>query len=230
MLAFQRRIFMTKSYRAIFSAAALLASMHVEAQHDFERSLVYMLPVYCKYAPDFNQRNFGGHDPTEVQRWRTLMGPTFIHIHHYCYGLMDVNRAVFLAKTREDRMHNYYQSVNEFDYVIERATPDFSLLPEVLTKKGESLIALGRAGEAMFEFERAIKIKPDYSPAYAAASDFYKENGKLGKAREWLAKGLSAAPDASALKRRLAELDKLKDKSGAARRPTGNPAAPSSPD
>src|SRR5712692_7170822 len=120
MLAFQKCVSMTRSFLAIFAATALalLAPMHVEAQHDFEPSLVYMLPVYCKYTQDFSARNFGGNNRAEVQRWTELMGNTFIHMHHYCYGLMDVNRAAFLSKTREDRAHNLAQSINEFDYVI----------------------------------------------------------------------------------------------------------------
>ncbi len=234
MLAFRRCISVTGSLRKFFTAVGfalvLLAPAHVEAQHAFEQSLMHMLPLYCRYTQDFITRFPGGDHATEYERWKTLMGPTFVHMHHYCYGLMDANRAAFLADTRESRIFNLNNSIQEFDYVIQRATPDFSLLPEILTRKGESLIRLDRAGEGMLEFQRAIRIKADYAPAYAATSDFYKETGQLGKAREWLEKGLSAAPNAGALKRRLAELDKLKDKSRAAPRPVRKPIAPSSPD
>ena len=95
MPAFQQRISVTSSFLEIFAAAALalLAPMHVEAQHDFEPSLIYMLPVYCKYTQDFRERLPGGNNRAEIERWTTSMGPTFNHMHHYCYGLMNANRA-----------------------------------------------------------------------------------------------------------------------------------------
>ena len=171
-----------------------------------------MLPVYCKYTQAFRERVPGGNNRAEIERWTTSMGPTFNHMHHYCWALMSSNRAAFLSNTREDRTFNLNNSINEFDYVIQRAPPDFPLLPEILTKKGESLIRLDRVGEGMLEFQRALKIKADYTPPYAAMSDFYKETGQLAKAREWLEKGLLAAPDSKALMRRLAQLDAAKSK------------------
>jgi tetratricopeptide (TPR) repeat protein len=199
----------------------MLLPMHVEAQHLWEQPLIYMLPVYCKYTQDFRERIPGGNNRAEIDRWTGVMGPTFNHMHHYCYGLMDMNRAALLS--REDRTFNLNNSLAEFDYVIERAPPDFSMLPEIITRKGESLIQLDRAGEGIFEFQRAVKIDPHYVPPYSAASDFYKSTGQLPKAREWLEKGLSAAPNAKALTRRLEELDKVKGKRktspGSARKP-----------
>jgi tetratricopeptide (TPR) repeat protein len=215
MLAFQRRISVTSSFREIFAAAALalLASMHARAQpQTYESSQVNMLPVYCKYTQVFRERVPGGNNRAEIERWTTSMGSTFNHMHHYCWGLMASNRAAFFSNTREDRMRNLNGTLGEFDYVIQRAPPEFSLLPEILTRKGESLIQLDRAGEGMLELQRAIKIKADYAPAYAAMSDYYKETGQLAKARESLEKGLSAAPNAKALMRRLAALDAAKGK------------------
>jgi tetratricopeptide (TPR) repeat protein len=215
MLAFQRRISVTSSFREIFAAAALalLAPMYAEAQpQTYESSQVNMLPVYCKYTQVFRERVPGGNNRAEIERWTTSMGSVFNHMHHYCWGLMASNRAAFLSNNREDRMRNLNGTLGEFEYVIQRAPPDFPLLPEILTRKGESLIQLDRAGEGMLELQRAIKIKADYAPAYAAMSDYYKETGQLAKARESLEKGLSAAPNAKALMRRLAALDAAKGK------------------
>jgi hypothetical protein len=60
-------------------------------------------------------------------------------------------------------------------------------------------------------------------------SDYYKETGQLAKAREWLEKGLSVAPNANGLTRRLAELDGAKDKRKNAPKPATKPSAASSP-
>ena len=119
-------------------------------------------------------------------------------------------------------MHNLGVSVIEFDYVIQRAPPDFGLLPEIFTKKGESLIQMDRVGQGMAELRRAIGMKANHWPAYAVISDYYKNAGQLAKAREWLEKGLSAAPDTRPLTRRLAALDAEQGKSKRKR----NPQAP----
>jgi tetratricopeptide (TPR) repeat protein len=81
------------------------------------------------------------------------------------------------------------------------------MLPEVRTKRAASLLYLGRAPEAIEEFGRAIELKPDYWPPYAALSDYYKQQRDVKEAKLWLERGLAANAEALPLKRRLAELD-----------------------
>lgn len=213
MTFLHRRISTRGQIREILAVAGLalvlLTPTHVEAEpHRFDNPReMFMLPEYCKYTQDFRANVPGGNNPAEIERWTNVMGPVYIHMHHYCYGLQAINRAAFLSPTREERVHNLGVSVNEFDYVIQRAPPDFGLLPEILTKKGESLIQMDRVGQGMAELQRAIAMKANHWPAYAAISDYYKNAGQLAKAREWLEKGLSAAPDTRPLTRRLAALD-----------------------
>jgi len=185
---------------------ALLTPLYAQDPHTYEPSLILKLPPYCKHTMFFTERVPGGNNPDEIRRWKTLMGPTFIHMHHYCYGLMATNRAIYLSTTRADRMHNLGVSIVEFDYVIQRAPPEFGLLPEILTNKGENLIMMDRGPEGVGVLQNAIDIKPDYWRSYAVVSDYYKSVGAPAKAREWLEKGLSAAPGTRSLTRRLAEL------------------------
>jgi tetratricopeptide (TPR) repeat protein len=177
---------------------------------------IALLPRYCIYTQVFRYRVPGGTDQVAIDRQYDLMGPTFHHMHHYCWGLMHTNAALYNILAREDRMRRLNLSIDEFDYVIRNATPNFVLLPEIFTRKGENLIRLGRGPLAIQELQRAINLKPDYWPPYAAMSDYYKEFNDLAKAREWLEKGLSVAPDAKGLKTRLAELDGAKGKRTAA--------------
>jgi tetratricopeptide (TPR) repeat protein len=109
-------------------------------------------------------------------------------------------------------MRTFYlaSSIDEFNFVIRSAPPDFVMLPEIHTKKGENLMRLGRTAPALAELERAIQLKPDYWPPYAAISDFHKKNGDAAKAREWLEKALAFAPDAKGLQNRMAELQRSK--------------------
>ena len=101
-------------------------------------------------------------------------------------------------------------SILEFEYVLRYTPENHVLLPEILTKKGENLIRLGRAALGIQDLRRAAEIKPDYWPPYAIMSDHYKANRDIDKAREVLEKGLEFSPDAKALKRRLSELDSVK--------------------
>jgi tetratricopeptide (TPR) repeat protein len=203
---------------------ALLAPIHAEAltgEQQFERRLLAMLPQYCKYTQIFRERVPGGNNPAEIERWTSIIGPAFIHMHHYCLGLMNTYRAAILAKNRQDRTHNLGNSVLEFNYVIRNTPPDFSMLPEIMTRKGESLILLDRGAEGVVELQGAIERDPGYWPPYAAMSDYYRDLGQLAKARQWAQKGLSVAPNSRALTRRLEALGgtagKSKSTAGAAR-------------
>lgn len=167
---------------------------------------VALLPRYCIYTQSFRDRVPGGNDKAVIDGWYERLGTTFHALHHYCWGLMKTNRATLLGLNRERRLFYLGDAIGEFDYVIEHASDDFILLPEILTKKGENLARLGRGPTAVLMFERAAQLKPDYWPPYGQMSDYYKEQGDLKKAREALERGLSFSPDAPGLKRRLEEL------------------------
>ena len=64
-------------------------------------------------------------------------------------------------------MRQFYlaNAINEFDYVLDRTSEDFILLPEVLLKKGENLIRLGKGPSGVFVLKRAteaILANPNY--------------------------------------------------------------------
>ena len=167
---------------------------------------VAMLPSFCIYTQLFRARVPGGDDPNQIARWHSVFGDMFQHLHHYCWGLMKTNRGVVLARDRSVKDFYLRNSLEEFDYVIVRSPPTFILLPEILSKRGENLVRLGKGPVALLDFERAIELKPDYWPPYAHMSDYYKGTKEMAKARETLEKGLSFSPEAPALRRRLAEL------------------------
>ena len=166
-----------------------------------------MVPRYCVHTQVYRDVVPGGGHGDEIKRWTSVMGPTFNAMHHYCAGLILTNRANFLSRTPADRQYYLNFSIVEFDYVIQRAPQDFIVLPEILTKKGENLIRLGRAHLGIVELQRAIDLKPDYWPPYAQMSDYYKGTGDILKAREYLEKALSYSPDVKGLKTRLSELE-----------------------
>jgi hypothetical protein len=181
-----------------------------ERIHAYDSREVAMLPEYCMYTQLFRDRVPGGKNPGEIARWKASFGDTFNAMHHYCWGLMMTNRALYLARSKGTREHYLAASINEFDYVLERAPIEFPLLPEILTKKGENLLKLDRGTQGIQALETAINVKTDYWPPYAALSDYYKFAGDAGRARDWLEKGLSVAPAAKPLKERLLRLETRK--------------------
>ena len=191
--------------------AGMLNGSDAQAQHEFDPKLVAMLPPYCKYTEYYRQAVPGGDDPPTTERWRSLLGPqNFIHLHHYCFGLENTNRALYFSRSKLERDRELNSSVGEFDYVIARVARDFALLPEMLTKRGENKLRLGNGPQGLVDLSRALELKPDHWPPYAALSDYYRELGDLDSAREWAEKGLAAAPGTRALERRLSELKKTK--------------------
>ena len=196
---------------------ALVAMLHgasavaQQTQYQFDPKQLAMLPPYCKYTQVYRENVPGGNDPREIERWTSVLGAAnFVHMHHYCAGLGNTNRALYFSSTKLDRNRELRNSLVEFDYMVGRVTPDFALLPEILTKRGENLLRLGSGPQGVLDLNRAIELKPDHWPPYAALSDYYKDSGDLRLAREWAEKGLAAAPGTRALQRRLADLDKTK--------------------
>ena len=168
---------------------------------------VAMLPHYCIYTQMFRDKVPGGNDKAVIDGWYAKLGTPFHALHHYCLGLMKTNRALHHSRDRSTRDFYLTDAIMEYDYVIDRSTDEFILLPEMLTKKGENLVLLGRGPRGIYEFERAIQLKNDYWPPYAQISDFYKSTGDIKKARESLEAGLAQSPNATALQRRLVELE-----------------------
>ena len=188
--------------------AAMLGSLTAAAQSQYDPKQLAMLPPYCKYTQLYRDNVPGGNDPREIERWGSVMGAqSFHHMHHYCFGLENTNRALYFTTTKLERNFELAQSLREFDYVLARVPPDFVLRPEILTKRGENLLRLGNGPQGALDLSLAIELKPDHWPPYAALSDYYKGLGDLRSAREWAAKGLAAAPGTKALQRRLADLD-----------------------
>jgi tetratricopeptide (TPR) repeat protein len=170
------------------------------------------LPNYCRYTQSFRAKLPGGNDPAQISYWHSVMGETFESMHHYCWGLMKLNRALYLARSQQARTYYFGDAIREFDYVLERSSENFVLRPEILTKKGQALINLGKGPLAVPILERAIELKPDYWPPYVQMADHYKASGQIALARETLEKAIAASPGVETLKQRLVELDPSRDK------------------
>lgn len=195
---------------AIVSAATTASAQSIPGYgtiEDYHPREIAMLPRYCIHTQIFNSKVPGGNDESEIKRWRSVFGPSFAAMHHYCWGLMSTNRALYLTQNKQLRDFYLQRSIQEFNYVLRESPPDFVLRPEILTKKGENLIRHGKGPAGAIELEQAIELKPDYWPPYLALSNYYRDIGDKEAAREIVKRGLKHAPDAKPLQRRHAELD-----------------------
>lgn len=191
-----------------FVAAMLLLPLDAFAQWQYDPKQLSLLPAYCKHTQLYRAVAPGGNNPAQIEYWRARMGgdENFAHMHHYCWALENTNRALY-ERTKVERDRRLGESLGDLGYVIARVRPDFVLLPEILTKRAENLISLGRATQALPDLLRAIELRPDYWPPYATLSDHYKQLGDVASARSWLEKGLAASPQAKPLETRLRNLN-----------------------
>ena len=168
-----------------------------------------LLPPYCAntqiISTSYGRQQAPGKYDASTKPYVDVYGEDFWHLHHYCFGLTQANRA-YTERSRGQREARWRESVGEIDYVIRSAKSDFILLPELRTAKAASLLKLKRNAEAVLELQKAIAQDATYARAFAVLSDYYRDARNKGLALQTLEQGLTASPDERSLQRRYAEL------------------------
>lgn len=194
--------------RLLLSVVGLLIA--AEAAGQMTQEELRALPRIC-HAQRFINSALDSPIVPEAERrmWEAKLGEPFMSFHHFCWGLIDMRRA---AATRDPGRRNthYRNAVQNFQYVERNSDATFPLLPEVLLRKGMALQLLGDPASAASQFLAAVKIKRDYTPAYAALIDVYVELEDIEAANETLAEGLSHAPSSRILATKKTELEERK--------------------
>lgn len=168
-----------------------------------------LLPPYCPntqiISRIYGRQQAPSNYDAKTKPYVDLYGADFWHLHHYCFGLVNVIRSHReFDRRKRDRLLR--ESVGEINYVLKGISPDSILRPELHVKKAQSLILMGRGAEAVGDLKRAIALNPAYSVAYASLSDYYKEAGKKELALTTLEEGLSQSPTERSLLRRYERL------------------------
>jgi tetratricopeptide (TPR) repeat protein len=182
----------------------VLAHAAARAERDTGYTDSPVLPAYCR-----DTRDGTAQDPGRVAHYRRIYGDLFGHMHHYCRGLYAFHQALMIRDDRMLREAEYGTAVREFDYVLASMAPDSILKPELLTRKGTALRALGSNAEAGRCFAQAMQLQPDYLPAYVALANHFVQLGAPDEAARVLREGLVQVPGAAILERKLAALDEL---------------------
>ena len=160
---------------------------------------VFELPSFCDYV----QEGKAGFDQAKGY---ALMGPTFHHIHHYCWALGNMRRAQNPTISEQERRGYCVGAIKDMQYVIARAPPDFVLLPEIFLRMGQAAFGSGDVPGALEYFDRSRRAKADYWPAYIEIARTNLSFGRRQAAEAALKAGLAASPDEPNLKQALAQL------------------------
>lgn len=199
---------MVRSGKLLWPALLALLSPWAQAQMppDITRGEFALLPEYCPDTQGFKYGDATYNTSPRAGYWIGLMGPSFWHMHHYCWALIRVQRASAIGLPAPTRQGHLQAAVSDYRYVIVNATPDFVLLPEVFTRMGEAYASLENYGAAMDAFNRAREIKPDYWPPYLRWSDILIKIGKRKEAKEHIEKILALLPDEPAVQQQYRRL------------------------
>lgn len=159
---------------------------------------IAMLPPYC-------DAKMGRQIPAEVEMWRARMGhDNWIHMHHYCGGLIELNRYYRAASGRQ--RPNLGNAVNEFTGMISAWSSDFYLRSEAYLNRGRAYKFMRHDGKALADFIQALEFDPGLTPASVELADLYKASGKKQAALDVLKRAIERKPDSKVLQRRFVEL------------------------
>jgi tetratricopeptide (TPR) repeat protein len=177
---------------------AFAFNFQVQAAMDTALDEIAMLPAYC-------DAKVGRQMPDAVNYWRDQMGhENWIHMHHYCAGLIELNR--YYRSSTGRKKANLGSAVNEFSGMLKGWSPEFYLRPEAHLNRGRALKFMGNLGQALGDFLKALELNPRLAPATLELADLYKKTGKNNEALAVLKKGLEHSPSTKSLRRRYQEL------------------------
>ena len=152
------------------------------------------LPAYCK------GRLKGGTAAEKAPYEAQLGVNNFLHIHHYCIAMNIVNRLRSVVN-RQERGTMMSEAIANYEYTINASEKTFWLLPQMRVEAGRMYLQIGKKGEAVQHFTRAISANPAYMPAYMPLIEVYKELGSSQSALEVATSGLRQFPDSKPLQK-----------------------------
>ena len=150
------------------------------------------------------------HRSPRASHWEALMGNAFWAAHHYCWALINLNRAKIAGTPANTRRFLTGVAIDDFEYVLRHAPADFVLAPEIHYRIGMARVVLGEYGTAIDEFSLSRKLKPDYWPAYVGEADLLLKAGRRDEARQLVESGLKLLPDEPNLLAALSRANSVK--------------------
>ncbi|MBS1145927.1 MAG: hypothetical protein H6R08_103 [Proteobacteria bacterium] len=138
--------------------------------------------------------------PGQVGYWKNILGPDFVHTHHYCNGLGHINR-YYHARTPQQKTYSLQNAYGALDYMVRNASPTYSLMPDIYLNRGLVLSLQGDYGGALTDLRKARELNPKLVRAYTLGSDIHAKLKQKNEALNVVAEGLRHVPDSSVLQR-----------------------------
>lgn len=162
-----------------------------------------LLPHYCQGQEHVAAKYF----KPDGNKWRNYLGEKdYSHIHHYCWGLVNLNRAYKAGISSRERKHLFRYVIGDIMYSVDRASPEFALLPEMYTKIGEAYLGLQDDKNAEIAFRKAWEINPAYWPPYVWWSQRLLKQGKVREALAVAEEGKKNVPDSKSLNQLIKDI------------------------
>ena len=159
-----------------------------------------LLPEFCRAQGNVSSSHYSKYASNSLERkWRSALGSNYSHYHHYCWSIVSIARAYKASPLTGSKSSLARNAIDDIGYVLERATPDFLLLPEVYTKLGEAYLLVSDDRNAEVAFRKAWEVKPGYWRPYVWWGQRLLQQGKSRDALAVAEQGLQHAPDAKAL-------------------------------
>jgi hypothetical protein len=166
---------------------------------EFTAKEIAMLPAYC--AAKLNR----GDASANNEAWINEFGrESWGHMHHYCHGLIELNRSLLASGT--EKKGALGASISEFDYMLRNTPNNLTIRPDIHHSKGQALKLSGNDVAAIKEFLAALENKPDHVSAALATVSIYIKLGKTANAKEILYAALLKSPNTRILRKRFEEI------------------------
>ncbi|MDP2809123.1 MAG: hypothetical protein Q8O34_03135 [Rhodocyclaceae bacterium] len=194
-----------KFVRLLVQAMIGLTALGVHAQggRDMTEEEYALLPEYCRYKAWVSNTH---PNPPKSEKWENFFGRDFVHIHHYCWGLVWLGRANRSGVSEQDRKTLLIMAHGGANYVLENTGPNFPIRAELYTRQLEISLLQRNENAAEHAFRKAVEANPKFVRAYWLRAYWLFKRGKLPEAMKVAEQGLEQVPESKMLNELVAEM------------------------
>lgn len=182
----------SKLVKSLLLLSFSLPAVAVANATNYSDAEIKALPPYCEARLK--------RIPGQFEYWNKTLGPDFIHTHHYCSGLAQINR-YYRARTHQQKAYSLQNANGALSYMVTNASPTYSLMPDVYLNRGLVLSLQGNNGGAIGDLKKALELNPKLVRAYTLLSDVQAKLKQKDEALAVVTDGLRHVPDSTVLQR-----------------------------
>jgi tetratricopeptide (TPR) repeat protein len=160
-------------------------------------------PEYCRAR--YVTTNIGEGSPWGQRYPKTMIAAqtraigeaSFLHVHHYCAGIVWLSRTKVEADPAHRRSYADYANT-EISYTFDRIPDTSPIYPTVAVNMARARMLRGQTEDAIAAVEHAVQVQPQDPRPYIGMAVIYRDMKKLDQARDALLKGDAAVGGTSA--------------------------------